>query len=202
MASKIYDEIKNRIAEYDDGDIFFASDFTDITSLTTARKCLGRQNDESVIRRVMDGVYEKPRFSRILNSFLPTNPEKVAYALARKYHWTISPCGDVAVNKLGLSTQVPVVWTYISDGPYREFEWGNIRISFKHKANREISLMSELSIMVVEAIKTLGKDNVDEKTILSLRNRLTIEEKATLLAETTEVASWVYEIIRKVCSEV
>ena len=28
-----------------------------------------------------------------------------------------SPCGDIALNKLGLSTQVPVVLSYISDGP-------------------------------------------------------------------------------------
>ena len=119
--------------------------------------------------------------------------------MARKYHWTISPCGDVALNKLGLSTQVPVVWTYISDGPYRDFEWDNIRISFKHKTNREISWMSNVSVLVIEAIKTLGKEHIDEKTISILQKRFNPDEKAIIVSETKGVSSWIYEIIRKVC---
>ena len=160
---------------------------------------MGRLNGDGVIRRVFDGSYEKPKYSKILDSIIPTDPEKVAYALARKYHWTITPCGDVALNKLGLSTQVPVVWTYVSDGPYRDFSWDNITISFKHKANREISQMSALPIMVVEAIKALGKDNADNRIISILSSRLSSQEKETILLETTEVSSWIYEIIRKVC---
>ena len=199
MAGIIYEEIKNRIDDYKDGDVFFTSDFNDIASLVTIRKCLGRQVDEGVIRRLMDGIYEKPKYSRILKTFVPADPEKVAYAIARKYHWTIAPCGDVALNKLGLSTQVPVVWTYVSDGPYRNFSWDNIKISFKHKANREISLMSEISIIVVEALKTLGKDRVDQKVILILKEKLNSNDKETILNETTEVASWIYENIKRIC---
>ena len=199
MSAIIYKEIKNRIADYPQGEVFFTSDFRDIATLTTIRKCLGRQVEEGSIRRIMDGTYDKPIFSKVLDEYIPTNPEKVAFALARKYHWTISACGDVALNKLGLSTQVPVVWTYISDGPYRDFGWDNIRISFKHKTNREISLMSDISALIVEAIKTLGKEHIDEKTITILKKRLNPEEKAIVLSETKGVSSWIYEIIRKVC---
>ena len=88
----------------------------------------------------------------MLKEYVPANPERVAYAIARGFHWTIAPCGDVALNKLGLSTQVPVVWSYISDGPYRKFSWDNITLSFKHRANREISFMSETTSLVVEAV--------------------------------------------------
>lgn len=199
MAGRFYDEIKNRIALYEDGDIFFTTDFKEIANLATIRKYLGRQVEDGTIRRVMDGVYEKPKYSKILDEFIPTDPEKVAYALAKKYHWTISPCGDVALNKLGLSTQVPVVWSYVSDGPYREFTWDNIILSFKHKTNREISFMSRISIMVIEAIKTLGKDNIDEKTIAILRSRLSGEEKTVLLKDATDSASWIFDIVKKVC---
>lgn len=201
MAAKKYDEIKKRIDSLSDGEILFASDFSDVASLATVRKFLGRQAEEGVIRRIFDGVYEKPKYSKVLDSFIPVDPEKVANALARKYHWTISPCGDVALNKLGLSTQVPAVWTYVSDGPYRKFGWENITVSFKHKANREISHMSDVSVMVVEALKALGKDNIDDQIINVLRARLSRQEKTTILTETAEVPSWVYEIIRKVCKE-
>lgn len=201
MASGICTEIKNRIESAEPGTVFVTSDFSDIATITTVRKCLGRQVEQKSIRRIIDGVYEKPVYSKLLNEYIPANPELVAYAIARNFHWTIAPCGDVALNKLGLSTQVPVVWSYISDGPYRKFAWDNINISFKHRTNREISFMSDISTLVVEALKTLGKERVDEKVILSLKNRLPDKEKQILLEETTEVSEWIYNIIRKVCDK-
>lgn len=200
MSTRIYDAIKNRISSYDKGEVFFTSDFIDIASLPTIRKCLSRQTEEGNIRRIIDGVYERPRYSKLLEAFLPTDPEKVAYALARKYHWTISPCGDVALNKLGLSTQVPFVWSYVSDGPYRDFSWANIQLKFKHKTNREISLLSEQTVLVVEAIRALGKERIDDNVIRQLQNRLPQSEKEIIIKEATTCSEWIYEIIRKVCT--
>ena len=201
MASGIYTEIKKRIEVAEQGTVFLTSDFTDIATTTTVRKCLGRQVEEKNIRRIMDGVYEKPIYSKLLKEYIPANPDAIAYAIARRFRWTIAPCGDVALNKLGLSTQVPVVWSYISDGPYRKFSWDNITLSFKHRANREISFMSETTTLVVEALKTLGKERIDDGIILSLRNRLPEEEKKKMLEEATGVSEWVYAVIRKVCDE-
>ncbi len=201
MANGIYTEIKKRIAMAEEGTVFVTSDFTDIATTTTVRKCLGRQVEEKCIRRILDGVYEKPIYSNFLKEYMPANPETVAYAIARNFRWTIAPCGDVALNKLGLSTQVPAVWSYISDGPYRKFSWNNITISFKHRANREISFMSESTTLVVEALKTLGKERVDDSIISNLKNRLPEAEKGKLLEEATGVSEWIYAVIRKVCTE-
>ena len=201
MASGIYTEIKKRIELAEPGMVFLTSDFADIATITTVRKCLGRQVEEKNIRRIMNGVYEKPIYSKLLKEYIPANPDAIAYAIARSFRWTIAPCGDVALNKLGLSTQVPVGWSYISDGPYRKFSWDNITLSFKHRANREISFMSETSTLVVEALKTLGKERIDDDIILSLRNRLPEVEKKMMLEEATGVSEWIYAVIRKVCAE-
>ena len=201
MATGIYTEIKKRIEMAEGGTVFVTSDFTDIATTTTVRKCLGRQVEEKCIRRILDGVYEKPVYSNLLKEYVPANPEIVAYAIARNFHWTIAPCGDVALNKLGLSTQVPAVWSYISDGPYRKFSWDFITISFKHRANREISFMSESTVLVVEALKTLGKERVDADIISHLKNRLPEAEKNKMLEEATGVSEWIYAVIRKVCTE-
>lgn len=201
MVSGIYTEVKKRIELAESGTVFLSSDFTDIATTTTVRKCLGRQVEEKNIRRIINGVYEKTVYSKLLKEYIPANPDAIAYAIARSFHWTIAPCGDVALNKLGLSTQVPVVWSYISDGPYRKFSWDNITLSFKHRANREISFMSETTTLVVEALKTLGKEQIDDGIIVSLRNRLPKEEKKKMLEEATGVSEWIYAVIRKVCAE-
>jgi len=201
MAGSIYAEIKKRIELAEEGTVFLTSDFTDIATIVTVRKCLGRQVEEKTIRRIIDGVYEKPVYSNLLKEYIPVDPEKVAYAIARGFRWTIAPCGDVALNKLGLSTQVPVVWSYISDGPYRKFAWENITLTFKHRANREISFMSETTILVVEALKTLGKERVDANVVSILKKRLPDVEKKKMLEESTGVSEWIYAVIRKVCTE-
>lgn len=74
-------------------------------------------------------------------------------------------------------------------------------MSFKHRTNREISFMSETTILVIEALKTLEKDRIDDGIILSLRNRLPKEEKKKMLEEATGVSEWIYTVIRKVCAE-
>ena len=45
----------------------------------------------------------------------------MAKAIARNYNWTIAPTGDAALNLLGISTQVPSKWEYVSSGPYKEY---------------------------------------------------------------------------------
>ena len=47
---------------------------------------------------------------------------RLPHALAHSYHCTIAPCGNTALNLLGLSTQVTAVWSYISDEPYKTYE--------------------------------------------------------------------------------
>ena len=78
---------------------------------------LSRLVQSGTLRRILKGVYEKPKYSKLLDEYVAADPEAVANALARSYHWTIAPCGNTALNLLGLSTQVTAVWSYISDGP-------------------------------------------------------------------------------------
>ncbi len=61
--------------------------------------------------------------------------------------------------------------------------------------------MSESTTLVVEALKTLGKERVDDSIISNLKNRLPEAEKGKLLEEATGVSEWIYAVIRKVCTE-
>ena len=133
----IHSTIRCRIERFEPGTVFLTGEFSDVAGNATLRKTLGRLCKEGIIRRIIDGIYEKPKYSKLLKDYLPTDPDTVAYAIARYYRWNIAPCGDVALNKLKLSTQVPVVWSYVSDGPYRDFLIGDITIAFKHRTNRD-----------------------------------------------------------------
>ena len=192
-------QIRDRITNAPDGSVFVNSDFADIADSNTIKQSINRLIREGILRRVIRGIFEKPKFSKLLGEFVAADPDAVAKALARCYHWTIAPCGDTALNMLGLSTQVTAVWSYISDGPYKTYEWDKTKIEFKHRTNKEVTGLSSMTILVIQALKTLGKEHVDEKTIRVLSRRLNEKEKAALLAEGAEATDWIYTVIKEIC---
>ena len=201
MQSSYAGQIKQRIENSPSGTIFINSDFADIAETETIRRNLNRLTQTGILRRILNGIYEKPKYSKFLREYVAVDPDKVAKAIARSYHWTIAPCGDTALNLLGLSTQVTAVWSYISDGPDRKYEWNNACIEFKHRTNKEISGLSYTTILLVQALKTLGKERVSGEVIAILSERLTSEEKLTALKEAAESTDWVYNIIKKICED-
>ena len=191
--------IRNRINNSDFGTVFVAVDFVDIMDKTSINTYLTRLDEERVVQRIMRGVYYKAEYNEFLEEYVAPLPDDVAHALSRNYGWTIVPCGDTALNILGLSTQIPAAWVYVSDGKYDEYTYDNTTIKFKRTTNKEISKLSYKTALVVQALKALGKDGVKEATITKLKNTLTNEEKDTLLAEAKAVTSWIYEYIKVIC---
>lgn len=195
----ILNQIKNRIDASENGSIFVVSDFADIADNKKIGTSLSRLADEGLLRRIMRGVYEKPVYSEFLGEYVAPSVDAVANAIARNYGWTIVPCGDTALNLLGLSTQIPAVWLYISDGPYKEYSFDNVTIKFNRTTNKNISKLSYKTALVVQAIKAIGKENVDENTIVQLSKKFTDEEKAAMLTEAKITTSWIYEVIKNIC---
>ena len=202
MSQNYMQEIKNRILSAEDGSIFSTSDFADIADANTVRSALYRLVKDNVLRRIINGIYEKPKYSKLLDEYVAADPGAVAQALARSYHWTIAPCGNTALNLLGLSTQVTAVWSYISDGPYKTYEWNSTKLEFKHRTNKEITGLSYTTSLVIQALKTLGKNNVTPEVIQTLSAKLSLSEKQTCLKEATESTDWVYDTMRQICGAI
>lgn len=59
-----------------------------------------------------------------------------------------------------------------------------------------------MTILVIQALKTLGKTNVTSKTVQALQSRLSEEDKAAMLKEAAESTDWVYNTIRQIAGEV
>ena len=199
MSKGYMQEIRESILSAEEGSVFSTSDFADIADTNTVRSALYRLIQDGTLRRILKGVYEKPKYSKLLDEYVAADPEAVANALARSYHWTIAPCGNTALNLLGLSTQVTAVWSYISDGPYKTYEWNSTKLEFKHRTNKEITGLSYMTSLVIQALKTLGRSNVTPEVIQMLSEKLTDKDKQACLKEATESTDWVYDTIRQIC---
>ena len=196
----ILKQIRTRIENASPGAIFIPADFSDLAEARKITMCLSRLLGEGTLDKVKRGVYMKPRYSKLLNRSVPPREDAVAKAIARNYGWTIVPCGDTALNMLGLSTQIPAVWLSVSDGPYKTYETDGIRFQFKHTDRKnELIGVSETTALIIQALRALGKENVDSQTIAYLSDRLNEKEKQQILQESRYVTAWIYEAIKKIC---
>ena len=143
------------------------------------------------------GVYDRPAFSELLQEHAAPDIDQIAKALARNFGWNIVPCGDTALNLLGLSAQVPVIWQYVSDGPYRKYTVGNRALSFKHGANRDVSGSSEKFALTVQALKAYGKDNIDQSTLEKLASILSPEERLAFMNDTQYRTAWINRVAKE-----
>ena len=191
--------IKDRINKSEIGTVFVATDVVDISDKTSINTYLTRLDEEKLLQRIMRGVYYKPEYNDFLGEYVAPEPDAVAHALARNFGWTIVPCGDTALNLLGLSTQIPAAWVYVSDGTYKEYTYEQTTIKFKRTTNKEISKLSYKTALVVQALKALGKESVDDAVLTKLKNNLTDSEKQALLTEAKAATSWIYEYIKLIC---
>jgi len=195
-------QVNDRINEAEPGAVFIPSDFFDIAEPVKVNMCLNRLTEGGDLNRVMHGVYAKPRFSKLLNASVPPRSDNIAKAIARNYGWTIVPCGDTALNLLGLSTQVPASVMYVSDGPYKEYSADGITLKFKRTNNKnEIVAVSYKTALMIQALKALGKDNVSDSVLLKLSKVLDYTDKQKALSESQRITAWVQKCVKRVCME-
>lgn len=192
-------QIEDRIMSYPHGSAFSASDFLDIADANTVSQALFRLEKNGDIRRVLNGIYDKPTYSQLLQEYAVPRIDKVADALARRFNWNIAPSGDIALNYLHISTQVPNEWEYVSDGPYRNYMIGKTPLSFRHVMPREIHGYSAITVMVIQAIRAIGKGHITQEQIERFATVLSDEDKNILLKEARTCSGWIYKVIKDIC---
>ncbi len=194
-------ELEQRISALKKGEAFSAYDFLDIGPAGAINRALSRLADEGSIRRIIQGVYDQPEYSDFLQEYAAPQMDQVAHALARRFKWTIAPSEDTALNILHLSTQVPAAWGYVSDGPYRSYHYNQTEIVFKHKATREIKNLSGNTLLLIQALRGLGKNNISEESVRIMRRFFSKYDREIIMKEMQSAPAWIYAEAARICTE-
>ena len=152
--------------------VFTVNDLIGIADYDTLRKNLERMTKDNIIKRIIRGVYYLPKYNKTFNTYSIYNIDDVAKAIARWSNWVICPSGNYALNILGLSTQIPNKYTYISSGPYRKYDIEGSLIEFKNVSQKQINNYSYMTLLVIQAIKEIGKDNISDNDLLTIKKKL------------------------------
>jgi hypothetical protein len=195
MRDKYMEPIRSRIKDLNPGELITSQDFIDIATYDSIRKALSRFVKEGTLQRILTGIYIKPNYNEVLKIEIPAKPNDVAEAIARKNNWSIIPKGDSALNYLGLTTQVPAVYSYRSTGPTKKYKYGKTTIEMHKRGNKYVSGMSKMTGIVIEALKVLGINNITDKQRKIIFTTLSNSDLNRLYEEGKNSDIWIYEEI-------
>lgn len=201
MQESINKGIKQYISTCAPNTIFSLNDFKNYSNYNNIKIILYRLEKQKIIKRLMDGLYYKPKIAKLVNVEVPLNPNSIAFKIAEKFNWKIVPEPNVALNALDLSNQIPMKYIFLSTGPYRKYTFDNTNIYFKHASEKNFLDFTMKERLVIQAIKGLTKKNINTATINKLRNFLTSEEKKDFIKKINGTTKWIYEVLLEVCNE-
>jgi hypothetical protein len=192
----IENQIEKSIKRKARGILLLPGDFSEYGSSMAVRKALGRLEDKQVIVRVAQGIYVRPKKSKLIGMVLPS-AEDIVKAIAKRDRIRIVPTGNSALHALGLSTQVPMNIVLLTDGSSRMIKVGKRTIQFKRTAPKNLLARGKISHLVIQALKEIGNGNLtdeEEKKILNLLKK----EKTEDLKYDIELAPvWIQAILKK-----
>ena len=128
---------------------------------------------------------------------VPPPLESIAEAIAERDHVAIMPTGSTAANILGLSTQVPMIVSYLTTGSSRNISIGKRVIQFKHAAPRNFAYKGKTIPLIVQALKELGKANVNEQTLSALSSYVKkAQDSNTFESDILLAPAWIRAIVK------
>ena len=200
MTETIETEILTKIKKAKRGTVFFTDDFIAFGASKTVNKALERLVKKSEIIRIARGIYTRPQKSKFLDTTLTPSTEIIARAIARRDRARIIPTGSFALNTLGLSTQVPMNIVYLTNGSARTIKIGNHSILFKKTSPKNLAAIGEISSIVIQALKEIGKDKANKEELAKIISLLKQEKTDRLEHDIRIAPEWIRKIMRKVLS--
>jgi len=190
MSDTVENKILTKIKKAKRGSLFFSDNFASFGNAETIRRTLNRLVETGEIDRVASGIFVRPQIDKIIGKITP-KIEDIADAIARRDKAKIVPTGAYALNRLGLSTQVPMKIVYLTDGSARNIKVGNYTISFIRTSPKNVAAIGKISRLAIQALKSIGKENVSPKEIGQIQNAL-MKEKISYLEHDLRIApAWI-----------
>lgn len=178
--------LRQRIEAMPEDCILFRSDFPEYHTEFVG-SVLSELTAEGKLVKISHGIYSKPRKSKF-GVVLPS-VDKVVRAIAAS--------GMTALNALGLSTQVPMNYTYLTTGSERTVNLSNRKVVLKRGVPKNFCYGTRFISLLVQALKSLKKENVGEEEMNIIQQLVSKEsDKENLVKDIDMMPAWMRRIIK------
>ena len=179
MNESISSQIENKIKRSRPGQIILPSDFKDLGTSTAIRKTLSRLVDQKVLVRMGQGVYVIPIHDKLFGEVLPSM-EEIAASLAEKEHVKIMHTGQYALNKIGLSNQVPMKMVFLTNGTKKNITIGKSSILFQPTTTKKLAMVGSISSLLFLGLEELDLNRLTESELEKIIALLKKEDQNNL----------------------
>ena len=181
--------LKQRIIAMPEDRILFRSDYPEYHTEFVG-SILSELTAEGILVKIAQGIYAKPRKSRF-GVVLPS-VDKIVQAIATRDNAEVLPSGMTALNVLGLSTQVPMNYTYLTTGSERTIKLSNRNVILKRGVPKNFCYSTRLI-----SLRTLKKENVRQGELQTIRQLISKEpDKAALMGDVDMMPAWMKRIVK------
>ena len=186
--------LRERIEALPNDSVLFRSDFPEFHPEFVG-ETLAELTREGVLVKLAQGIYAKPSKSRY--GIVIPSVNKIVQAIAYRDNAKVLPSGMTALNKLGLSTQVPMDYTYITTGSERTIKLTNCKIKLKRGVPKNFCYETRLIGLLVQALKALKQENVGDDELRVIRELITKEpDKDALAKDVDMMPAWMKCIVK------
>ena len=191
----IDDQILTKIKKAKGGSLFFIDDFVAFGNAKAVGKAMERLVKSGELHRVAKGIYVRPVKDKVLGIVLP-GIEDIAEAIRKRDKARIVPTGSYAMYKLGLTTQVPMNVVYYTDSTARKIKVGKQTITFKRASARNLSAIGDISMLALQALKTIGRDKVTKEELHKIKELLKHEKPFHLQHDLKIAPEWIRKALK------
>lgn len=186
--------LRSRIETMPEDSILFRSDFPEYHSEFVGGT-LAKLTREGMLVKLAQGIYAKPRKSRFGVVF--PSVEKIVQAIASRDNAEILPSGMTALNALGLSTQVPMNYTYLTTGSERTVKLANQQVVLKRGVPKNFCYETLLIALLVQALRALKQENVGHEELQTIRTLITKEpDREALTKDVDMMPAWMKRLVK------
>ena len=191
-------QIKSHATESPEGTLLCPSALLHLGSRAAVDQALSRLARKGELIRVCQGVYVRP----IQTRFGPRPPavDKVLASLSALWGETIVPCGGMAANALGLTTQVPVRQVYLTSGPNRKLKLGGLAMELRHAPRWQLVAPHRPAGDAVRALAWLGPEEVEDN-LGTIEHKLSPKDFEELAATRAVMPAWLAEPVSAIVAD-
>ena len=194
MQNTVEYKVRRTLTRVRYGTVLFTSSFPQF-DLEYVTKLLAQFEKEGLITRIAKGIYVKAKKTRF-GVVYPSAFELVT-EIAKRDKAKIIPTGETAANRLGFSTQIPMNTCFLTSGSSRTLSLGNRTVTLTHGAPKNFAYKGKLMPELVQALRSIGKNNITEaveKRVTQLLNET--PETTTIEHDLLLTLVWIRQIIK------
>lgn len=195
-AQSIISRVTSRIYGHGRGWVFTPKHFQDLGSRAAIDLALFRLKTTGTIRQLARGLYDFPVEDSVLGTVAPA-ADAIARALVVRDAIRLQPSGAYAASLLGLSEQVPSRIVFLTDGPTRKVKIGRREIILQHTTPRNMAAAGHKSGLFIQALRYLGKNQVNESVMAILHRQIEDKDRARLRRDLIYAPAWIADLLHR-----